>query len=163
MEYAGTQLSWARGEARQAVNDRDVEGNKQRRKVQNRKNQRAHRKYAPRHYNPPILRNPYRTTAQGQRLGECSGVAPIPGQALAPRRARPYSLSRNLASIGARDNHVLLPSTALHVHRHTTLHSEAYSCPTRITIHYPHPARKFGPPALHFSPVLGPPPPSHSV
>jgi hypothetical protein len=112
---------------------------------------------------PPILRNPYRTTAQGQRLGECSGVAPIPGQALAPRRARPYSLSRNLASIGPRDNHVLLPSTALHVHRHTTLHSEAYSCPTRITIHYPHPARKFGPPALHFSPVLGPPPPSHSV
>lgn len=56
MEYGGTQLSWPQSEARQAVDDRDAEveaeANKQRRKVQNRKNQRAHRKYAPRYYNP---------------------------------------------------------------------------------------------------------------
>jgi hypothetical protein len=111
----------------------------------------------------PILRNPYRTTSQGRRLGECSGAASIPGQALAPRRARPYSLSRNLASIRARKYHILLPSTVSHVHRHITLHSW-HSYPTRIIIHCPQPCPpKFGPPALYFSPVLGPPPASHSV
>jgi hypothetical protein len=55
MEYAGTQLSWPQREARQTVNDRDAEAeaeaNKQRRKVQNWRNQRARRKYAPRYYN----------------------------------------------------------------------------------------------------------------
>jgi hypothetical protein len=110
-----------------------------------------------------ILRNPYRTTPQGQRLKECSGVAPIPGEALAPRRARAYSLPGNLASIGTHDNHVVLPATALHVHRHTTIHSQAYRRPTRITIHCPQPASKFGRPALHISAVLGPSTPSHSV
>lgn len=113
-----------------------------------------------------ILRSLYRITAQDQRLGECSGVPPIPGQALAPRRARPYSLPRNLASIfGARNNHSrLLPSAASQVHRHITLHSQTCSRSTRIAIHYPHPGpRKFGPPAVYFPPLLGPPPSSHSI
>jgi hypothetical protein len=52
MEYVGTQLSWSQSEARQAVDDRDVKAeavaSKQRRKVQNRKNQRARRESAPR-------------------------------------------------------------------------------------------------------------------
>ncbi|GIJ92403.1 hypothetical protein Asppvi_011385 [Aspergillus pseudoviridinutans] len=47
MEYAGTQLSWPQSQARQAADDRDAEAEarakQQRRKVQNRKNQRAHR------------------------------------------------------------------------------------------------------------------------
>lgn len=121
----------------------------------------------PRAHNHSILRSHYRTTAQGQRLGERSGVALIPDQALAPRRTRPFSLPRNFVSIRARNNHVLLPSTALHVpshvHRHITLHSQAYSRPPRIAIHCQTPGRKSGPPALYFSPLLGPPPPSHSV
>lgn len=58
MEYSRTQLSWLQSEARQAVDDRDAEANKQRRKVQNRKNQRAHRKYAPRYYNPFYTQKP---------------------------------------------------------------------------------------------------------
>jgi len=49
MESDGTQLSWPQSEATQALDDRDAEAeaeaNKQRRKIQNRKNQRAHRKY----------------------------------------------------------------------------------------------------------------------
>jgi hypothetical protein len=72
MEYAGTQLSWPQSEARQAVDDRDAEAeaeaNKQRRKVQNRKNQRAHRKYAACYYNP------FSETPTGLRLkGRDSG------------------------------------------------------------------------------------------
>ena len=64
MEYVGTQLSWSQREARQAVDDCDAkaeavaEASKQRRKVQNRKNQRAHRKYAPRYYNPFYTQKP---------------------------------------------------------------------------------------------------------
>lgn len=54
MEYVGAQLSWSQSEAKQAVNDHDAkaeteaEASKQRRKVQNRKNQRARREFAPR-------------------------------------------------------------------------------------------------------------------
>jgi hypothetical protein len=52
MEYAGTQLSWPQSQARHAADDRDAEAEakakQQRRKAQNRKNQRAHRIYAPR-------------------------------------------------------------------------------------------------------------------
>ncbi|KAJ5443107.1 hypothetical protein N7445_004858 [Penicillium cf. griseofulvum] len=51
MEYVGTQLSWSQSEAKQAVDDCDAkaeaEASKQRRKVQNRKNQRARRESAP--------------------------------------------------------------------------------------------------------------------
>lgn len=52
--YGGTQLSWPQSEARHAVGDRnaeaeaEAEASKQRRKVQNRKNQRARRESAPR-------------------------------------------------------------------------------------------------------------------
>ncbi|KAJ5875298.1 uncharacterized protein N7473_012645 [Penicillium subrubescens] len=50
MEYVGTRLAWSQSEARQAVDDRDAESqteaSKQRRKVQNRKNQRARRESA---------------------------------------------------------------------------------------------------------------------
>ncbi|KAJ5911125.1 uncharacterized protein N7473_000428 [Penicillium subrubescens] len=46
MDYAGSQLNWPQSEARQPIDDYDAEAeaeaNKQRRKVQNRKNRRAH-------------------------------------------------------------------------------------------------------------------------
>jgi hypothetical protein len=62
MEYAGTQLFWPQSQARQAADDRDAEAEakakQQRRKVQNRKNQRAHRKYAPRSYKPFYTQKP---------------------------------------------------------------------------------------------------------
>jgi hypothetical protein len=62
MEDAVTQLSWPQSQARQAADDRDAEAKakakQQRRKVQNRKNQRAHRTYAPRSYNPFYTENP---------------------------------------------------------------------------------------------------------
>jgi hypothetical protein len=62
MEYVGTQLSWSQSEARQAVDDRDAkaeaEASKQRRKVQNRKNQRARRESALAPITHSILRSP---------------------------------------------------------------------------------------------------------
>lgn len=61
MEYTVAQFSWPQGEAKQA-DDRpaevETEINKQRRKVQNRKNQRAHRKSTPRYYNPCYTQKP---------------------------------------------------------------------------------------------------------
>lgn len=52
MAYVGTQLFWSQSEATRAGDYRDpkaaAEASKQRRKLQNRKNQRAHRESAPR-------------------------------------------------------------------------------------------------------------------
>jgi hypothetical protein len=66
MEYTVIQLPWPQGEANQTGDrpaDAEAEANRQRRKVQNRKNQRAHRKSVIATIAPTILRNPYRTTA----------------------------------------------------------------------------------------------------
>ncbi|KAJ6000875.1 hypothetical protein N7481_001284 [Penicillium waksmanii] len=64
MVYVGTQVSWPQSEARHAVDDRnakaeaEAEASKQRRKVQNRKNQRARRESAPRSDNAFHTQNP---------------------------------------------------------------------------------------------------------
>lgn len=70
MEYVGTRLSWSQSEATQVVDDHDAqaeaeaEASKQRRKVQNRKNQRARRESAPRPFNAIHTQRP----ALGLRL-----------------------------------------------------------------------------------------------
>jgi hypothetical protein len=63
MNYAGTQLTWPQSEAGQAIDDYDAaeaeaEANKHRRKFQNRKNQRAHRQYSLRDYDPSCTQKP---------------------------------------------------------------------------------------------------------
>lgn len=55
MQHSVNQLILAQGEATQDGHrpaDAETEANKQRRKVQNRKNQRAHREYVPRYHSP---------------------------------------------------------------------------------------------------------------
>jgi hypothetical protein len=106
MEYVGTQLAWSQREARQAVDDRDAKSqakaSKQRRKVQNRKNQRARRGSALRSDNAFHTQKP----ATGLRLkGGDAGTLQelrlfrvkrwrldepdhIPSQAISPRSER---------------------------------------------------------------------------
>jgi hypothetical protein len=134
MGHAVTQISWLQGGAKQAGDrpaDAEAEANKQRRKAQNRKNQRAHRESIPRYNSPYCAKNPFRATAQEQSLGDCSVVTPIPGQSLAPRGARPLS-SQKTASIRARNKHARFPSTS-HIHSYITVHRRAYYRPPRLT------------------------------
>jgi hypothetical protein len=74
MDYAGSQLNWSQSEARQPIDDYDAEAeaeaNKQRRKVQNRKNRRAHRQYAPCYYDMSYTQKPLSDYGSSQRLGQ---------------------------------------------------------------------------------------------
>lgn len=117
---------------------------------------------------PAVLctQKPRRTTAQGSKRGDGSGVAPIRGQALARRRAGRFSPPRHLteASIRELNNQAHLLSPASHIYRHITLHSRVCYGPPSLANHRlrpPSPSAK--PPALHLPPLLRPPPPSHPV